>query len=209
MEGVRNPDSKSGYFSMRSFHTYLRETNSELRDALRLKCLCWSRDVYAGKADQAYDDIKEFIPSLLGAFDRQLTNAVDFVAGEPPATASDDADGGESSKGRDNIYRCPTTGIEVHVGTIHSAKGETHTATLYLESYYYNDGGKSYESQRLKDQFKGVLLSSKAGKRVKQSARMVYVGFSRPTHLLCFAVQKDHFHEDAFPTDRWIIERVC
>ena len=209
MEGVRNPDSKSGYFSMRSFHKYLRETNSELYDALRLKCLCWSRDVYAGGADQAYDEITEFIPSLLGAFDKQLTNAVDFVAGEPPAPASDETDVGETSKDSDNIYQCPITDIKVHVGTIHSAKGETHTATLYLESYYHNDGGKSYESQRLKDQFKGVPLSPRAGKRVKQSARMVYVGFSRPTHLLCFAVHKDHFDEDAFPSRRWAIERLC
>ena len=79
-------------------------------------------------------------------------------------------------KARDNVYRCEKTGIEVQVGTIHSIKGETHTATLYLESYYQQDGrgknAKSYESQRLKEQFAGQSISDNAGKRKKQSARM-------------------------------------
>jgi len=54
-------------------------------------------------------------------------------------------------------------------------------------------------------------LSSSPDKDVykKQSLKMVYVGFSRPTHFLCFAVHKDRFDEDAFPSDRWAIETVC
>jgi hypothetical protein len=83
--------------------------------------------------------------------------------------------------------------VEVGLGTVHSVKGQSHTATLYIESAYYNDGGKMYESQRLAAQFGGNRLPQNAGKRVRESARMVYVGFSRPTHLLAFAVHKDRF----------------
>ncbi len=37
-----------------------------------------------------------------------------------------------------NIYRSGKySNIEVEVGTVHSVKGETHTATLYLETMYY------------------------------------------------------------------------
>ena len=108
-----------------------------------------------------------------------------------------------TAKPRDNIYRCPTTGIEVHVGTVHSAKGETHTATLYLESIYQGD----YESQRLKASLEGRQgkFSRDPRKDVykKQSCRMAYVGFSRPTHLLCFAVHKDRFDEAAFRKNGW------
>lgn len=110
------------------------------------------------------------------------------------------------------MYRCKTTNVELGVGTIHSVKGKTHTATLYLESYYYKDGrgknAKSYESQRLKEQFEGKNISTQAGDRVKQSARMVYVGFSRPTHLLCFAVHKGRCDEAVFESSGWEIRTV-
>ena len=39
----------------------------------------------------------------------------------------------------------------------------------------------------------GNQISSTVGTRVKQSARMAYVGFSRPTHLLSIAIHKERF----------------
>jgi DNA helicase II / ATP-dependent DNA helicase PcrA len=90
--------------------------------------------------------------------------------------------------------------IEVEVTSVHAVKGQTHSATLYLESYFNKDGNgekaKSYESERLASQFLGEKLQkSTAGERVKQSAKMVYVGFSRPTDLLCVAIHKDRFNK--------------
>jgi hypothetical protein len=101
-------------------------------------------------------------------------------------------------------------GIEVGLGTVHSVKGQTHTATLYIESAYYNDGGKMYESQRLAAQFKGERLPQNAGKRVRESAKMVYVGFSRPTHLLAFAVHKERFDQflNGIDVNTWKIIRA-
>lgn len=39
---------------------------------------------------------------------------------------------------------------------------------------------------------------------------MMYVGFSRPTHLLCFAVQKDRFDEylSNINTEEWEIVNI-
>ncbi len=90
--------------------------------------------------------------------------------------------------------------IEIEVGTIHSAKGQTHTATLYLETFYKRGYG-NYESERLRHQFllESIIdtlernISSKD--KIKQSAKMAYVGFSRPTHLLCFAMHKDRYNK--------------
>ncbi len=95
--------------------------------------------------------------------------------------------------------------VEINLGTVHSVKGQTHIATLYIESSYFNDGGKKYESQRLAPQFKGVKLRANAGKRVRESAKMVYVGFSRPTHLLVFAVHKERYESylSDIDTTRW------
>jgi hypothetical protein len=104
-------------------------------------------------------------------------------------------------------------GFDIELGSVHSVKGRTHTATLYLESYFQKDGNgakaKSYESQRLADQFLMNALTGKEGLRVKQSAKMVYVGFSRPTHLLAFAVHRDRFTQylrDLDPSTWQIVE---
>lgn len=86
--------------------------------------------------------------------------------------------------------------MEVQIGTIHSVKGKTLTAVLYLETFY--QGHDSYESKSLENQFKKekFIESRNTGKAYHiQSAKMVYVGFSRPTDLLCFAVYRDRFNE--------------
>jgi hypothetical protein len=88
-------------------------------------------------------------------------------------------------------------GFDIELASVHAVKGQTHTATLYFETAYHADGkglaAKSYESQRLAPQFLGQAFGVNVPVRVQQSAKMVFVGFSRPTHLLCFAVHKQRF----------------
>ena len=45
---------------------------------------------------------------------------------------------------------------------------------------------------------------------IKAAAKMMYVGFSRPTHLLCFDVQKDRFDEylSNINTEEWEIVNI-
>jgi hypothetical protein len=82
-----------------------------------------------------------------------------------------------------------------------------------MESFYKRGRG-NYESQRLADQLAenkkveetlGAIRNSHD--LVTQSAKMVYVGFSRPTHLLCFAIHKDRFDSDLASNigNRWEI----
>ena len=114
-----------------------------------------------------------------------------------------------NSSGNENIFKDSQTNLEFEVCTIHSIKGQTHLASLYLESYYYNDAGKSYESQRLHECFRGSSFN-KIGKRNKQSTKMVYVGLSRAKYLLCYAANSDHFSVDdltQLTTQGWEINR--
>jgi DNA helicase-2/ATP-dependent DNA helicase PcrA len=88
-------------------------------------------------------------------------------------------------------------GVLIGAGTIHSVKGQTHCATMYIETSFHK-----YETQHVPTGFfgdgHGLLLSSKDKKgseedvRAKQALKMLYVGFSRPTHLLCFAVLEEN-----------------
>ncbi|WP_145859676.1 UvrD-helicase domain-containing protein [Pedobacter suwonensis] len=73
--------------------------------------------------------------------------------------------------------------IELQVGTVHSVKGETHLATLYLDTCYYD-----LESVKSCAQLTGKDACKESGIRKKESATMMYVGFSRATDLLCYAV---------------------
>lgn len=103
--------------------------------------------------------------------------------------------------GEGNRYR-HNDSINIDIGTVHSIKGQTHTCTLYLESFYQS----SYESTRLAVPLKGGVLPPGANSYVRQSMKMAYVGFSRPTHLLCFAVHQTRFEESLQDIDREIWE---
>ncbi len=212
LEEITNSENKNRSFTISSYHKYLKEEQLEFFEKLQLEVFLWSRDIYAGKTEEVYKRIKKIVPQFLAIFNKTLDKAAEFVNDEGPDEISDLVETSDTGKARDNIYQCEKTNIKIKVGTVHSVKGETHTATLYLESYYGNDGTKqnpiSYESQRLSGQFNGDNISNQVGKRTKQSARMVYVGFSRPTHLLCFAVHKDRFYKKIFENNGWSIVRV-
>jgi len=73
----------------------------------------------------------------------------------------------------------------IYVNTIHGEKGETHTATLYMETYF-----KKYESEQLIEQLKGNPYN-KDSPELEKALKLAYVGMSRSNHLLCVALQKD------------------
>ena len=152
--------------------------------------------------------IKEYIPTLLAIFDKEITESSNFINTDNAEILTDNAEISAPT----NHYK--EGELEIEITSVHAVKGQTHCATLYLESYFQKDGNgvnaKSYESQRLKDQFLGTQMQSNVGDRVKQSAKMAYVGFSRPTDLLCIAVHKDRFDNllNGINQQEWEIKEV-
>lgn len=43
---------------------------------------------------------------------------------------------------------------------------------------------------------------------IKKYSKMIYVGFSRPTHFLCFAVEKNRFDKLNINTDIWDVKKL-
>ena len=82
--------------------------------------------------------------------------------------------------------------VEIEVSTIHSVKGETHIATLYLETCYQGE----HEGSRIIEQIVGKAYNPPRSKDTyrKETLKMAYVGMSRSIYLLCFAIQKDRFN---------------
>ena len=78
-------------------------------------------------------------------------------------------------------------GTVLEVGTVHSVKGETHFATLYLETNYQKD----CDASRLIDFLKGNRPKAQMKKAYhQQNLKIAHVAFSRPTHLLAFACHR-------------------
>lgn len=75
--------------------------------------------------------------------------------------------------------------IKVNLDTVHNVKGETHTATLYLETYF-----KQYDLMRIMQYLKKKHITPK-GKELPEALSIAYVGLTRPTHLLCLAMRQE------------------
>lgn len=188
-------DSDGQHYAQSRLFRFLEEACNDIYREFKLKLFLWCRDIYRGYIDRVSEEMKQYFPDiLLSVFGKKEISqkTKDFINGISNSEGNSYEQTG--SNDMSNIFK--HNGIEVEVGTIHSIKGETHSATLYLETYYYNDDrrqGKciSYESQRLKKYFKGNRTIGNEGNRVKESLKMAYVGMSRPTHLLCVAIHKD------------------
>ena len=79
-------------------------------------------------------------------------------------------------------------GITVLFDTVHGVKGETHTATLYLETYF----NKQTDLQRI---FRFITDKDAKIKNSdeRKALKVGYVGMSRARKLLCIATCKDTF----------------
>lgn len=101
-----------------------------------------------------------------------------------------------------NIFIDPIRGRKIEFDTIHGVKGETHDATLYLET----DRQRASDLNRILPYY-GV---GKIGKSnlYDYSRKLAYVGMSRPKKLLCVAMQAKTYEKSkgVFDKDWEIID---
>lgn len=189
-------DENDRVYTKRKLINFFKTLENNEYEKLKLNLYRWSIGCIRGKSSETIAAIREYIPVFLSVFEKEVTSSANLINGESEINQDDNED-------EPQINTFDSDGINIEIGTVHSAKGQTHTATLYLETYFQKDGNganaKSYESQRLANQLLGNQILTTVGKRVKQSAKMAYVGFSRPTHFLCVAIHKERF--DAFLPD--------
>ena len=174
-------DENSRFYSKRKLLQLLKEKFTNEYEDLKLHIYKWSIAIIKGKSEEIFESVKEYIPTFLQFFDKEISHSNDFINNKSEINIEN-----IEIIEQTNIYK--SDNIEIEIGTIHSAKGQTHTATLYLETFYQ---GK-YESEYLKELFLEKAIN-KNGVYRKQALKMSYVGFSRPTHLLCIAIHKDRF----------------
>lgn len=175
----------------------------------KLKCLlnkiaCWSNEINSSPENfnsEVIENVRKYIKKYLHEnFGDYNENKVNEFINEPP----EDSKRNNTKNTENKVYIFKSENpeynvISIEVGTVHSVKGETHTATLYFETYF----DKSYESMRYID----ILTNArKRGQENHQKTlKMLHVGFSRPTHLLCFAVCADRINREEISNSEWEI----
>lgn len=100
----------------------------------------------------------------------------------------------------------PSVFPDIEIESVHSTKGQTHCATMYVDTSF-----KDYESshlfkikkkatrKRAEVLYPNPLFQEKAEYTqvtCKAVMHMMYVGFSRPTHLLCYASYKRNWNDE-------------
>ncbi|MBN8682360.1 MAG: ATP-dependent helicase [Chitinophagales bacterium] len=152
-------------------------------DKLLSKIISWTKNILQGV--DVIEEIKVFICNDLKDFFNYScsTELNTFISN------SQKMQGVNNQKPKNYLeYESDNFKFKIDIATIHSVKGETHTGTLYLETFK-----DKYETQ--KGVFKDCLAkkenrSSSFGVQLKETLKMAYVGMSRPTHLLCIAIHK-------------------
>ncbi len=185
-------DKNDRVYTKRKFINFFKTLENNEYESLKLNLYEWSIGCIRGKSSETITAIRAYIPTFLSVFQKEIASSANFINGESEINVNENED-------EPQVNTFDSDEINIEIGTVHSAKGQTHTATLYLETFY-NRGYGNYESERLRNQLNGVnivdtLNSNVGGKdKIRQTTKMAYVGFSRPTHLLCIAIHKERYN---------------
>jgi hypothetical protein len=118
------------------------------------------------------------------------SRCADFLKWAEPTAGTQ---GSPTDRCVDNIFRYPVDipEVQIHLGSVHSVKGETHAATLVLDSYFHK-----HHLHELKPWLLGTKQGgSKQADRMLKRLRLHYVAMTRPAHLLCLAMRSDALTE--------------
>lgn len=118
------------------------------------------------------------------------TDAHPYLEWVPAPVAVDPGDNGGALL---NTYRFEEGMDSVHIrlSSIHAEKGKTHAATLILETY-----NRTHFVNKLLPWLEGKASAVKRpNESAKKSMMLMYVGMTRPTHMLCLAMRKSSLGE--------------
>jgi DNA helicase-2/ATP-dependent DNA helicase PcrA len=166
-------------------------------DLLGSRLIKWIKEIHQG--NNVTQDIREFIVAeFLPLFNIEVNPEIDDFLNDANVQAVAVV---ENPSGIWNGYKHKYTGAEaehagkeiiIQVSTIHKVKGETHAATLYMETFNYAD-----DIRRILRYYKiglGAAIPA-VGVRVIESLKMAYVAMSRPQYFLCIALRNNEINQ--------------
>ncbi|MEW6003392.1 MAG: hypothetical protein AB1638_12215, partial [Nitrospirota bacterium] len=120
-------------FTDKKLHRHISENNMDFYKDFRIRLAKWCLQIH--KQEDVLEEIKNYLTNEFREFSNYQLNdeLTDFI------NSSDLEVENEETLQSNNIYKYSsgTTDIDIEVSTIHGVKGETHTATCYLETFFH------------------------------------------------------------------------
>lgn len=195
--GIRHPVTNRS-FTITSLKNHLKQTNEDEYDSLRSAVSRWVLALVRGQltVEELRDTISTFFQNNLGIAEGH--NSSDFMASHSVMSALPELLSG-------NTF-VSDTGDVIEVGTVHGIKGQTHTATLYLETF-----NRKLDSERILPFCLGQYPKADSKKvHHRENLKVAHVAFSRPTHLLAFACCSGNVAgmESEFEDAGWVLRKA-
>lgn len=130
--------------------------------------------------------VDQAVRNLVNGFGSRVGTSVDVFPRLPDHFMEEDMRAKTKPDSR-NVLIDPIRGRLIQFSTVHKVKGETHDATLYLETV----NNRKSDLQRVIPYFTGTTPGS--GQIDNYSRKIVYVGLSRPRRLLCVAMSAETY----------------
>ena len=182
--------------------------------------MCWALNPNDMLTQTRWATLNPLFCRLLGVqtLPAELASFFEYAAEVRPQPQ--DGGGGELSQVDNNILE-HRGGFRIHLSTIHGVKGETHDATLIVETKNYCHDVQSMlqyitgarpsggTNSALKADPTGTTDPSKMANQ--KFMRQLYVGMSRARHLLCLAINRERLPEterQRLQTCGWKIENI-
>ena len=183
-------------YTKRQLINFLKSQGEEFYENFNSKLFGWCFEIISKENhEEIFTDVKTFINSndFIGLnwnneeqyTNKIILNSLEFIDRAFTFTNIE----------VDNNLETNTHLFPINLSSVHAVKGQTHCATMYIESAYQRP---IYETKKIiKNNSNPLLLEEHRCNGIydKQALKMMYVGFSRPTHLLCFAVLKENIEE--------------
>jgi DNA helicase-2/ATP-dependent DNA helicase PcrA len=124
--------------------------------------------------------------TVLGLLEN-YASLTDFISYVAPSAVSDE----QSVSANTYVEKVDGRDICIEFDTIHSVKGETHAATLILETKFYE-----YDVHQMLDYIIGIKNTKPTGVRKPKFMKQLYVAMTRPKHLIGITIDKSRIPED-------------
>lgn len=145
------------------------------------------------------ETVSDVFRNLLEVLFAQSSFSGQDVMNRLPSHFMEEADNDPAQEAERNVFVDPLRGRRIQFDTIHGVKGETHDATLYLET----EMSRSSDIVRILP-FLGIQKVGSSS-LFDYSRKLVYVGMSRPRKLLCLAIQESTYLRSKNAFQEWDI----
>jgi len=215
IEKIYHDVESKKHFRKSGLIQFFKDNDQEFYNSFNQKLFDWCysiitlknyEEVYLQYSSFIKTELIRLLPNLVISFSKKfIDNEFDFVFRDDQI----EADFGNN--------------IHIKLGSVHSVKGQTHCATMYLETDYYNSETEKLNVEiisktKKREQvlgknplfFQEQNFSHLNRNRSKETLKMMYVGFSRPTDLLCFAVRKQNVENELekYKESGWNIQLI-